>query len=264
MNDRSPLSSAATGAPSWLRAGITRIEQDDRLDRLSALLRPAADAIERSGRAELLRGHRLGHALHPALTDVPLGCWLSAGLLDVVGGRRSQPAARRLIGIGLLATAPTALTGLAEWAGLRDPRLRRVGAAHAAANAAVSVLYLRSWSARRRGQRLRGVALSLGGAALAAASGHLGGHLSYARGVGVGPRGLDERGPLAPAPEPGANVGEAATELVSEREASELLGVPLEQIDALVSGRLLAPAEATGNGRRCRRVEVLAVRQEGG
>ena len=39
----------------------------------------------------------LGHSLHPVLTDLTLGCWSSASLLDVVGGPDSRRAATLLV-----------------------------------------------------------------------------------------------------------------------------------------------------------------------
>jgi hypothetical protein len=38
----------------------------------------------------------MGHALHPVLTDVVIGTWLSATLLDVTGS--DVAASRRLVG----------------------------------------------------------------------------------------------------------------------------------------------------------------------
>lgn len=32
-------------------------------------------------------GRRFGHALHPLLTDLPLGFWMSSNVLDLVGGQ---------------------------------------------------------------------------------------------------------------------------------------------------------------------------------
>src|SRR5947208_13414497 len=40
-----------------------------------------------AGLTSALQGEWLGHPLHPALTDFPLGCWMCASLLDLVGGR---------------------------------------------------------------------------------------------------------------------------------------------------------------------------------
>ena len=140
----------------------------------------------------MLQGRWLGHALHPLLTDVPLGCWLSANLLDLLGGRRSRPAAQRLVGLGLMAVPPTMATGWADWSTIEDDGPRRVGVVHAVGNAAVGSLYFLSWRARRRGRHLRGAALGLTGGLLAMGTGYLGGHLSFARGAGMGQRGLEE------------------------------------------------------------------------
>src|SRR4051794_34117805 len=65
---------------------------------------------------DTLSGTPLGHALHPFLTDLPIGTWTSAVLLDVVGGRAARPAAQRLIAAGVLAAVPTAASGLNDWA----------------------------------------------------------------------------------------------------------------------------------------------------
>lgn len=58
--------------------------------------------------------------------------------------------------------------------------------AHAALNGVVLAAYMASWRARRRDHGSAGVALALLGGGLAMVSGYLGGHLSFARGVGVG------------------------------------------------------------------------------
>lgn len=63
--------------------------------------------------------------------------------------------------------------------------VRRIGAVHAVANTAALLLYVGSLRARRRGRHGRGVALGLMGVGALAAGGHLGGHLSYDKGVGV-------------------------------------------------------------------------------
>ena len=131
----------------------------------------------------MLRGDWLGHAVHPIATDVVIGTWLSASVLDLVGGRAARPAAQRLVATGLLAAGPTAWTGWAEWsqAGQRE---RRVGLVHAA-SAAVSIgVYAASWRARNRGHHVSGAALALAGSSVMGAAAYLGGHLAIARGVG--------------------------------------------------------------------------------
>jgi uncharacterized membrane protein len=157
----------------------------------SETLEGAATVVERVARAvappgpvhDALTGAWLGHAVHPLLTDLPLGMWMSGSLLDIVGGRSARPAARRLIGIGVVAAVPTAATGLAEWLHV-DRAARRVGVVHAMVNSVGLVLYGSSFLARRRGHHLRGMALGVAGGLAAIAGGYLGGHLTIARKAG--------------------------------------------------------------------------------
>jgi nitrite reductase/ring-hydroxylating ferredoxin subunit/uncharacterized membrane protein len=134
---------------------------------------------------EVLSGSRLGHPLHPVLTDVTIGTLTSALLLDWLGGDDSRAAARRLIGIGLLSATPVAASGASDWGDAEpaDESTRRIGLVHAASNSVATTLFAASYAARRRGQDGRLFALA-GGAALAA-GGYLGGHLAFAEGIGV-------------------------------------------------------------------------------
>jgi nitrite reductase/ring-hydroxylating ferredoxin subunit/uncharacterized membrane protein len=153
-------------------------------------------AIPRGPVKDALSGTPLGHAIHPLLTDVPIGTWTASALLDLVGGRDSRPASERLVAIGVLAAAPTAASGLNDWADTTpaSDSVRRIGAVHAVANVAALGLYAASWAARRRGRHARGVALGLAGLGALTVGGHLGGHLSYSKAVGVDQTAL-EAGP---------------------------------------------------------------------
>jgi nitrite reductase/ring-hydroxylating ferredoxin subunit/uncharacterized membrane protein len=134
---------------------------------------------------DVLGGRWLGHPLHPMLTDVTIGTFTSALLLDLVGGEESRPAARRLIALGLLSAGPTAAAGAHDWADaeVAVPAVRRIGLVHAACVVTANSFFAASYVARRRGEDGRLLALA-GGAALGAA-GYLGGNLSFAEGVGV-------------------------------------------------------------------------------
>jgi uncharacterized membrane protein len=178
-------------APRWMRSAVDEVESTPRLDAMVALVARGASLVDHGRRADLLRGQWLGHALHPLLTDFPLGCWIGAGLLDLLGGKAARSSAQRLVGLGLLAVPMTAGAGLADWSTISDQRTRRVGAAHAIGNGMIACAYLLSWRARRRGAHIRGIGWGLLGGAGAWVTGYLGGHLSFARGVGTGLRGLD-------------------------------------------------------------------------
>ena len=113
--------------PPGLVGWTLGLERLTTLDRPVQALEPAVQALFGGGaKGSVLRGEWLGHAVHPVLTDVVLGTWTSATLLDLVGGAESAPSARKLIGIGLLAAGPTAWTGWAEWS-VTGPREKRVG-----------------------------------------------------------------------------------------------------------------------------------------
>lgn len=135
---------------------------------------------------DALHGRWLGHQLHPLLVALPIGMFTGASLLDLSGDDGTQRAAQRLVGAGVLAVAPTAAAGLADWSDLGAfRRPRRVGLVHATANTVTTLLYGASWVARARGNHNRGRMLALAGALGLTVGGYLGGHLSYAEGVGV-------------------------------------------------------------------------------
>jgi nitrite reductase/ring-hydroxylating ferredoxin subunit len=162
------------------------------LERLAVLDRPAGPLKALADRyipvgsttKDLLSGTWLGHALHPVLTDVVVGAWTSAFLLDLVPGRRTRVASDRLVATGIVAAVPTAAAGLSDWADVGGAA-RRVGVLHAAANTTALGLYTASWLARKRGRRVQGWWLSTSGFWVAFFSAYLGGHLSFAKGVGV-------------------------------------------------------------------------------
>jgi nitrite reductase/ring-hydroxylating ferredoxin subunit/uncharacterized membrane protein len=142
---------------------------------------------------DALSGTWLGHAVHPTLTDVVIGCFVSATVLDLLGGDRDGRAQRRLIGTGLAAAAPTALTGVTDYSDseIGSAAVRRAGIVHAFSNSGALVLYSGSLVARGRGAGRGGVALSLGGAAMLVVSCYLGGHITLARGTGVNQTAFD-------------------------------------------------------------------------
>ncbi len=174
-----------------------QLEDATELDAAVQAVEPKIREVFGTGtRASVLRGDWLGHAVHPVLTDVVLGTWTSATVLDLVGGGESSVAARRLIGTGLLAVAPTAWTGWAEWSAA-GPREKRVGLVHAATAGLAISMYAASWVSRRRGRHGTGVRLALAGAAVSAVGGYLGGHLASARNLSSRHPAYDEASPEA-------------------------------------------------------------------
>ena len=163
------------------------LEHDDRLDQLVDAAAPVARAVVGDEpRRGLLRGDVVGHKLHPVLTDLPVGLWTAATVLDLVGGPQSRVAARKLVGLGLLAVAPTAATGLADWE-RGDRGGQRVGVVHAVLNVGAASLYGVSWLARRGGHHGLGTLVGLGAGGVLATAGYLGGHMAFGRTPAVPP-----------------------------------------------------------------------------
>jgi nitrite reductase/ring-hydroxylating ferredoxin subunit/uncharacterized membrane protein len=170
---------------------LGKLESASALDGLGQAIGKAVRGVIGPGAIkDALSGTWLGHPLHPVLTDVVIGSFVSASLLDaldlVTGDDDGALAAERLIGIGIAAYGPTAAAGINDWADteLADGRARRVGLVHATTNATALSLYGASLAARRAGDDGRGRALSLAGAAALVVGGYLGGHLSFVQAVG--------------------------------------------------------------------------------
>lgn len=171
--------------PAPLVDAVQRIEAAEALEIPARVLTQLADRVLMSERVRsTLRGEPLGHALHPLLTDFPLGAWMSTSLLDLFAGRRARPAATGLLAFGVVAAVPTALAGLAEWREAAG-RARRVGVVHAAVNGTALTLYATSLVARLRGRHRRAVGLGIAGGVVAFVGGYLGGHLSLVLKVGT-------------------------------------------------------------------------------
>jgi nitrite reductase/ring-hydroxylating ferredoxin subunit/uncharacterized membrane protein len=135
-----------------------------------------------------LHGTWLGHPVHPAVTDVPVGAWTAVTVLDAyelsTGDDRFAPASDFAVGLGLIGAAGAAVTGLNDW-NYTFEKPRRVGALHAVINIAATACYLSSWWQRRNGCRQSAVTTSFVGYALACAGAYLGGHLVYNERIGV-------------------------------------------------------------------------------
>ncbi len=157
-----------------------RLESATALDPGAKWIRSRLSFLRHERVRNLLSGSSLGHPLHPLLTDVPIGCWGCTLLLDLTG--QVDQSTAFLTGVGIVFALPTALAGLSDWMDTEDAEMR-VGSVHAVGNLIGLSCFSISWIQRRRGHR--GRAASLIGLAAIGVSGWLGGHLSYALGVGV-------------------------------------------------------------------------------
>ncbi|MGZ6793904.1 MAG: Rieske 2Fe-2S domain-containing protein [Mycobacteriales bacterium] len=160
---------------------LSRLDSLEALDPLVSPLSKAVTGVVRPQPvADALHGTWLGHPLHAALVQVPIGSFVSANLLDAAGG--DGRSARMLAGVGLVSAVPAALAGATDWS-RSNPSTQRTGLVHALLNAAGLALWGASWSARRRGRS--GSLLGLLGTSVLGASATIGGHLSYRDGLGA-------------------------------------------------------------------------------
>jgi len=151
-----------------------------------------------------LAGEWFGHALHPALTDVPSGAWTLACLFDAcdaVGMRSLRRVGDVAIGAGLAAVPVTAAAGLVDWSVLRgEPR--RMGLVHASLNTVASAGYLISLVERCVGHRGAGRLWALGAYVMLNLAAYLGGTMVF--GTGTAMDEMPEQTsatPVAPPPE---------------------------------------------------------------
>jgi nitrite reductase/ring-hydroxylating ferredoxin subunit/uncharacterized membrane protein len=187
------MSTSATGTGTSTAMALTRTVEDainanagllDGLaEQLQGWIRGLVESQGEPGQKakDALNGVWLGHALHPALTDVPIGAWACTAVLDLVG----QPdAADAALAIGIAAAVPTALAGAADWVDTGGQQ-RRNGLAHALLNSVALGCMAGSLAARRADQRGLGLLLSTAGLSIGTLSAWIGGELVYRLGVAV-------------------------------------------------------------------------------
>lgn len=163
------------------------------LDKVAGNMRKVSDPVlgqnGPAGLKDALNGTWLGHPLHPAMTDVPIGCWTSSLILDIAG---VEKGADILLKAGTLGALGAAATGAAQWQDLNDEAPKRLGALHAMLNVTATSLYGISWVLRSNGSRPVGIAFSTTAYAIASVSALIGGDLSYRLGIGVNRVAFDE------------------------------------------------------------------------
>lgn len=163
---------------------VDELADTESLDKAAGVLEPLAKLLSKNPEIEAaLRGNFLGHALHPLLTDLPIGFWMSALALDFTAPIKGKRASRRLTALGILTSLPTAAAGLVEWKHSSNSD-KRIGTVHALTNVSALAAFTVSYVARRSDKSGWGRVFGLFGGAALAAGGYLGGHLAIARKVG--------------------------------------------------------------------------------
>ena len=134
-----------------------------------------------SSAKNLLNGPWLGHPLHPALTDIPLGAWTGAALLDLAGEQR---AADLLMAAGCAAGVAAAASGIADWQDSYGHE-RRMGALHGILNLSALAMLTGAVALRASGRRDAGRPLGRLGLGLALGAAYFGGELVFRQGTQV-------------------------------------------------------------------------------
>jgi len=174
---------------------VEMIKKQDWLEPIADRLQPAiAGALGADGSigpkvADILHGTWLGHPLHVVLTDVPIGSWTAAAVLDVLDEKTGSKAMRRgadaAIAVGLAGAAGAAITGLADWSKIGGGQPRRIGLAHGLLNATATACYVTSLCLRRTHSRRAGRRFALLGLMVSSVAAYLGGHLVFKEKIGV-------------------------------------------------------------------------------
>src|SRR6204780_121996 len=141
-----PATSANATVPTanWHHEIVSRIDRWAWIrtlnDQLTAVLGPWRERHQDNPVLELMHGGRwLGHPLHPALSDLPIGLWAGSLLLDAIdrdpapgldpAPRRGLDPAGLFSAVGIVAAVATAATGVVDWT-VSDDEDRRLGLFH--------------------------------------------------------------------------------------------------------------------------------------
>lgn len=170
------------------------IDEQEWLDEAGAAIQPVIlNAFKAGGKTgndikNFLHGKWLGHALHPMITDIPLGAWTTAAVLDTMelcGSKQYKPGADAAVSIGLAGAAGAAITGFTDWTGTTEIE-RKAGLVHAVLNIGATALYITSLFMRRKNKsRTAAITLSMLGYGITTASAYIGGNLVYNQQMGV-------------------------------------------------------------------------------
>ena len=148
-------------------------------------------ALGRPGRLlqDLLNGTALGHALHPVLTDVTVGGLTMVVALDLVslvlrvGGL--EPATRIVLGLSLLATIGTVLSGLTDHKDTATGDERNLATLHGWINVAATLLFAVAFFLRLGANVPVAQGLGIVAYALLSVGAYVGGHVVFKYGYMV-------------------------------------------------------------------------------
>lgn len=170
------------------------LRRQDWIDQLAEPLQKGVSAFyQKTGKlgsllADFLNGTWLGHPLHPVITDVPVGSWVVAVVLDQMesstGRRGFGRSADVAVTIGVAGAVSAAAAGLTDWQHLTGES-RRTGFIHAALNTVALALFIGSMVSRKNKNRAMGRSLALAGLGVAGAGAYLGGDLVFRQKIGV-------------------------------------------------------------------------------
>ncbi len=144
------------------------------------------DALPRRVR-NFLHGVWLGHPFHPVITDIVVGSYSTLAVLDVAeaaGAKQIAPATDLALATGLSSGMLAAAAGFTDWRVL-DGKARKIGFVHMLFNVTGTLLYIASLIARKGGNRGLGRGLAFAGYGTLFGGAYLGGHLVFAKNVGV-------------------------------------------------------------------------------
>jgi nitrite reductase/ring-hydroxylating ferredoxin subunit len=167
---------------SWSAELIGPLEEQPWLDQVAdyvmELAKPLLELPQAERVMDFLHGRWLGHALHPVLTDIPIGMWSGSLLLDLVGAHKSAGV---LSATGSAGAVGAVASGFADWSDSYG-RDRRLGILHGLLNTGGLGLHLLSLSARLRRRKKSAMALSALGLSVSTVAAYLGGELVFGRG----------------------------------------------------------------------------------
>lgn len=173
---------------------IDALAQQTWLDPVSDVVQHSIEnAYQASGSAgqqikNLLSGMWLGHAVHPAVTDLPVGAFTASIIFDLLeatsGNEQWAAAADATLGIGLVGATMAAVTGLNDWHFTVD-KPRRIGMTHALLNVGATGIYTTSLLLRRAGARAWGRRLAYAAYGTLVFSAWIGGDLAFGQHLGM-------------------------------------------------------------------------------